>query len=137
MVVAVANAQRAHPVPLRRMRRLAQRALRRLKVRGPGTLAVTFVGAARMRRLHRDFLRDDAMTDVLTFRYPGEPIVGELVIAPAAARAYAKRHGLAYTEELARYVIHGLLHWAGRDDRTPAQRRAMRAVENRLLSACA
>jgi probable rRNA maturation factor len=134
MRVTVANAQRAHRVPARRIGRVARHAARRLGIRGHGTLAITFVGPARMRRLHRDFLRDDSMTDVLTFRYPGEPTLGELVIAPAAARAYARRHGLSYEAELSRYVIHGLLHWKGHEDATPRQQARMRRREDQLLA---
>jgi len=107
-----------------------------------------------MRRLHGRFLRQRTMTDVLTFRYqdPPErrlsepsgvpepegfrPVVGELVIAPAAARTYATRHGISYRQELARYVVHGLLHWLGHDDRTRAQQRRMRTMEDALLTHC-
>ena len=76
------------------------------------------------------------MTDVLAFRYDGEPIVGEVLVAPAVALTYARQHRLAYAEELARYVVHGLLHWAGYEDRTMKQQRWMRAQEDRLLAYC-
>ncbi|PIQ83704.1 MAG: rRNA maturation RNase YbeY [Candidatus Omnitrophica bacterium CG11_big_fil_rev_8_21_14_0_20_63_9] len=132
----VVNAQRRLPVPVRALARFAQRSARRLGIRVGGTIAITFIDAARMRQLNRRFLRHDRPTDVLSFRYEeGEPLVGEILIAPAAARAYAAEHGLAYREELARYVAHGLLHWLGHDDRTRAQQQRMRRLENDLLSA--
>jgi probable rRNA maturation factor len=93
-----------------------------------------------MRRLNKQFRQHDRTTDVLSFRYDGRavephpPIVGEILIAPSEARAYAKRHGLSYQQELSRYVIHGLLHWKGYDDKTPAQRCRMRALEDSLLA---
>ena len=52
------------------------------------------------------------------------------------ASVYARRHSVSYEEELSRYVIHGLLHWLGHQDRTAAQRRRMRGTEDRLLRAC-
>ena len=65
-----------------------------------------------------------------------QPIVGEILIAPSQARAYAKAHGISYDEELARYVVHGLLHWMGQEDRTRAQQAKMRRMENELLAHC-
>ena len=116
-----------------------------------------------MRRLHQKFLAQRTMTDVLTFRYHGPSrsselnvqsvklftrnsqlatsfhsfVLGEIVIAPAAARAYATQQGVSYRHELARYLAHGLLHWLGHQDRTPAEQRRMRAREDQLLASCA
>ena len=97
---------------------------------------MTLIGATQMRRLNRQTMGHDWVTDVLTFRYDGEPIVGEILIAPSVARAYAKAHDIPYEKELARYVVHGLLHWKGHDDATPAQQRRMRHLEDRLLREC-
>jgi len=90
-----------------------------------------------MRAANRKFLRHQGLTDVLSFRYPNEAVAGEILIAPAAARQYAKRHGIPYRQELARYVLHGLLHWLGHEDRTSRQQRRMRALEDKLLAQCA
>jgi probable rRNA maturation factor len=134
MTVSVINAQRESPVNTTRMARLARQAVRRLGIRTPGTLAVTFIGSCQMRALNKRFGRHDAVTDVLSFRYDGEPVVGEILVAPRVARAYARHHGLAYEEELGRYVVHGLLHWLGEEDTTTAQRRRMQRAEDRLLA---
>ncbi|MBI3324798.1 MAG: rRNA maturation RNase YbeY [Candidatus Omnitrophica bacterium] len=66
-----------------------------------------------------------------------QTVIGEIVVSPDFAREYAKAHGLSYREELARYVIHGLLHWVGHDDRTASQQRRMRRMEDELLAKCA
>jgi len=130
------------------MARLARRALRRLHVRSQGALEITFIDARRMRVLNKRFMRHDYTTDVLSFRYDarnGRPtphrmsgrgghVVGEILIAPAQARSYAKTHRIPYEQELSRYVVHGVLHWTGREDRTAKQRRTMRALEDRLLA---
>ena len=136
MVVTVTNAQREAPVGVGRMAQLARRAVRWLHIRTHGTLAITFINDRRMRTLNKRFLRHDRPTDVLSFRYDGEPIVGEVLIAPRAAQRYAKTHGLSYLEELSRYVVHGLLHWLGHEDRTKTQQRNMRMMEDRLLVRC-
>jgi len=136
MVVSLANAQREAPVPMARMHRLARAAVRALRIRAPGRLEISFITVRRLRAYNRRFLRHDRITDVLSFRYPGEPTVGEILIAPARARVYARAHGLTYQRELARYVVHGLLHWMGHEDRTRREQTAMRAREDRLLARC-
>ena len=98
---------------------------------------MAFVDSRLMRRLNREFAGHRGLTDVLSFRYEGEPIIGEVVVSPAFARQYATAHGLAYRKELARYALHGLLHWLGHQDRTKTQRDRMRAMEDQLLASCA
>ena len=145
MRVRVMNHQRLDPVPLAWLTRLSRRAAGRLGITEAGQLEVAFVSPDAMRRLNRRFLRHQGLTDVLSFRYadartrPTAParIVGEVLISPRAAKQYATRHGIAYRTELARYVVHGLLHWLGHEDRTATQQRRMRILEDKLLKRCA
>ena len=136
MTVRVVNAQRRTPVPVSAMAGVARRAARQLRLNGRGQLAVTFIDGRRMRSLNRRFLRHDRTTDVLSFRYDGEQVAGEILIDPGMARRYARDHAVPYRQELSRYVVHGLLHWLGHEDRTPAQQRRMRAMEDALLIGC-
>ena len=136
MTIDIVNAQRQTPIELGRLRTVARCAAKRLNLRAPGRLSITLLSAQRMRRLNRRYTRHDRPTDVLSFRYEGEPVAGDILIAPALARAYASAHGIPYRQELARYLVHGLLHWRGYEDRTQAQQRKMRQMEDRLLSGC-
>ena len=136
MTVRVINAQHRTRVPLKHLSSLAQRAARRLGMSGAGQLAVTLIDAKQMRNVNRRFLRHDRTTDVISFRYDDEPVVGDILIDPGMARKYADDHGISYESELGRYIVHGLLHWLGHDDRTMAQRTRMRAKENEVLTAC-
>jgi probable rRNA maturation factor len=47
----------------------------------------------------------------------------------------AREFRTTWQGELARYVIHGLLHLCGHDDLSPKPRRKMKREENRLLRA--
>ena len=136
MVVSVTNAQREARVNTARIASIARCAIRQLQIQASGKLALTFLDSRRLRMLNKQFLRHDRTTDVLSFRYDGEPVVGEILIAPRQAHAYASVHGISYEEELARYVVHGLLHWLGHEDRTASQQRKMRAMEDQLLAHC-
>lgn len=143
MELRVTNAQRGAPVKLAQVSRLARCAVRRLRIRARGTLEITFIDTRRMRTLNRRFMRRDDVTDVLSFRYEplngqaADAVLGEILIAPSQARAYARRHRIAYEDELSRYVVHGLLHWLGYEDETPTQQRKMRTLEDALLTQCA
>jgi len=150
MTLHLVNRQRRDPVPLTTLTRLARCAVHRLGIQlNRGPVVITFLDRTTMRQVNRRFTRRNHLTDVLSFRYAHEPIAGEILIAPAAARLYAKQHRVSYRRELARYVIHGLLHWLGHEDQTPRpfdsgpglgrgapQQRRIRALENRLLDTC-
>lgn len=147
MVVDFVNEQHQAPVHLRQMQQLARRAIRHLKIKDPGRMTVTFVDNRKMRRLNNRFLSHDWSTDVLSFRYAAEDfkiapsamrhqIIGDVIIAPAQARTFAKRSHIPYTEELSRYLLHGILHWLGHEDKTKTQKQIMRVMENELLVHC-
>ena len=131
------NTQRDLPVPIDVLRHRAARAVRHLRIRQRGVFVIAFVDRRTMRRLHRRFLRAASDTDVLSFRYDGEPVAGEVIVSPDAARRYAQQHGIEYQEELTRYVFHGLLHWLGHEDDTPRRQQRMRVIEDNLLARCA
>ncbi|MFM7208221.1 MAG: rRNA maturation RNase YbeY [Verrucomicrobiota bacterium] len=102
-----------------------------------GSLSVAFVGDREIARLHADFLDDPSVTDVITFPgepHPAEPFAGEICINVDQARRAAREHGQSLAEELQLYLVHGWLHLAGFDDRTPRQVAAMRAAERRVLT---
>jgi len=42
-------------------------------------------------------------------------LIGDIYIAPAIARAHAKRHRVTEREEAVRLVVHGVLHVVGLD----------------------
>lgn len=97
-----------------------------------GRLSVAVVGARRMASLHRQYLGEDGPTDVLTFDLGCDlrhgRLDGEIVLCAAVAR-----RRVAWRAELALYLVHGILHLAGYDDRTPRDARRMHAREDRLL----
>ena len=129
MILTLQNRQRARRVDGRRLRRLAQRAASVIGVK-QSELSIVLVSDRQMARLNRAFHQVAGPTDILTFDYGAS---GELIISVDHAHANARRFGTAPREELTLYLIHGLLHLAGYDDRTAAERRRMRAAERRVL----
>ncbi|MBI5865624.1 MAG: rRNA maturation RNase YbeY [Planctomycetes bacterium] len=102
-----------------------------------GELSIVVVGARRMAALHKRTLNIAGATDVLTFDYGSDRrrgiVLGEIVVCRDVAASNARTHGVA--AELALYVVHGVLHLAGHDDRARADFVRMHRRENKLLAA--
>ena len=91
---------------------------------------VWLVSDRRMSRLHRQFLGQTGPTDVLTFQH------GEIFISVATAKRHARAFGNSLTRELQLYIVHGLLHLNGFDDRTETGARRMEKMQAKILGEC-
>ena len=90
--------------------------------------------------LNREWLGHDYETDVVSFVLDEEAqargmLDGEVYVDLDTAAERAPEFGVTPEHEALRYVAHGVLHLAGHDDATDAQRDAMRALEDRYLLA--
>jgi probable rRNA maturation factor len=103
---------------------------------GQWEVAVALVDDARLQALHRDFMGDEAPTDVMTFPYEAsKPRVngGDIIISVDHARRDAAIWNHSPAEEVAFLVAHGLLHLLGWRDETPDGRDAMLARQQSLF----
>jgi probable rRNA maturation factor len=94
-------------------------------------LSIALVDDATIAALNQQFLNHAGPTDVISFDLGDD--LGEIIVSAERAVIVARRHRLPPHAELALYLVHGLLHLAGLDDRTPAQRRSMRRAEKLVL----
>lgn len=107
-------------------------------------IGVILVDDRRIAAVHRRWLGLPGPTDVITFDLSagnaGPPqaaaLAGDIVVSTETARRMARTVGWTPRQELAYYVIHGVLHLTGYDDREPVDRRAMRARERAVMKAC-
>ena len=134
--ISIATPQETVPVDRAFMRNLARAVLE-----GEGALdaqiSLAFVDNPTIHRLNKQYLDHDEPTDVLSFPLsePGaRKLTGELVIGAEVALAQAQARGHDVQAELALYVIHGLLHLCGHDDKTPEAAAAMRERERHYLA---
>ena len=100
-----------------RVAELVRGVLRAERVRD-ALVSVAFVDDRAIARLNREHLGHRGPTDVITFALPaaaGGPVVGDVYIAPAVVRENARANGRPVREELARVVVHGVLHVLGHD----------------------
>lgn len=92
--------------------------------RRQGLISVRFVGRDTMRRLHREFKGTSRVTDVLAFALAGPAgrVVGDVYVCPWVAAREARRRRIPVRQEVARYVVHGVLHVLGYDHPDDASR---------------
>ena len=99
-------------------------------------ISLAFVDNVTIHTLNKRYLDHDEPTDVLSFPL-SEPnakkLMGELVIGAEVAQAQAAERGHDVQAELALYVIHGLLHLCGYDDKTADGAKEMRERERHYL----
>jgi len=109
-------------------------------------LSITFLSDRAIARLNAKHLDHRGATDVISFGFraarKGSPVIGDIYIAPAVARAHAIDRCVPVREELARLVVHGVLHVLGyehteADTRTksPMWKRQERVLARALKSA--
>jgi probable rRNA maturation factor len=100
----------------------------------PGEIAVRIVDAEEGRALNREYRGKDYATNVLTFDYSHEPVVGaDLVICAEVVEKEAAEMGLPLLDHYAHMLVHGTLHAQGFDHEVDDEAEAMEARESEIL----
>src|SRR5206468_4395349 len=135
--IAVASPQELVEIDRGRMREIVRAVLAGEDV-ADAEISLAFVDNPTIHTLNKRYLNHDEPTDVLSFPL-SEPnakrLAGELVIGVEVAQAQAQERGHDVQLELGLYVIHGLLHLCGYDDKTDEGAREMRGRERHYLAA--
>lgn len=110
-------------------------------------VCISIVDDSRIEKLNQQHLGHQGPTDVLTYDLSesdgkvGKPdsiserrMDGEIVISRDTARREAELRRHPIEAELALYVVHGVLHLLGYDDRDDACSTAMHAMEDEILA---
>lgn len=114
------------------------------KVPETAEISVLICDAPVIHELNKTYRNVDAPTDVLSFALnEGEDDVpeeegelGDIVINLDRAEEQAKEFGHSKERETAYLAVHGFLHILGYDHYEPEEKKAMRAAEEAILSAC-
>lgn len=104
-------------------------------------LSILFVGKKRIRSLNTHYRNIAEPTDVLAFSmregkdtHLHPEILGDIVICPEVAYAYARLYGNSKKGELCLDVVHGILHLLGHDDSNSKNRAIMQKLQQKILS---
>lgn len=110
-------------------------------------LSITLVDGNRMAEFNKSFLDKEGATDVLSFPIEdfsagiteldpeGPPLLlGDIVICPRVVRGNAAATGVAFEDEMALMVVHGILHLLGRDHMIETEAEEMEQREREILA---
>lgn len=117
---------------------IARAVLRHERVRD-ALLSISLVDRRTIKRLNARHLGHRGDTDVISFGFTrasgAEPVIGDIYICTDVARENAKVHRARVRDEIARLVIHGVLHVLGYEhpetverERSPMWRRQERLL---------
>jgi probable rRNA maturation factor len=131
------NQQRTRGVDRRYLLRIIRSLLRDGVQREHYCLGIYLVGTETMTRINETHLRHAGPTDVIAFDYSeGDSpkfLAGEIFVCVDEAIRQAPTFRTTWQSELVRYVLHGILHLCGYDDRRPRARKRMKKEENRIM----
>jgi probable rRNA maturation factor len=134
-IITIRNLQRTVDVDVARFEEFARRAIdrcialptRKSTLSGLGRVDVLLISDRRIAGLHRRFHKIAGPTDVITFQH------GEIFISTQTAARHAAEFGTSTMREIELYLVHGLLHLLGFNDKTVADRRRMNAIQSKML----
>src|SRR5690606_38785544 len=86
-------------------------------------------------KVNREYLEHDYYTDVIGFQYSeGKTLTGDIYISIDRIKDNAKENQIEFKNELARVMIHGVLHFMNYGDKTDLETRKMRDLESLYIS---
>ncbi len=136
MKLEITDLQKFYPIEKNKIRKLVRNILKAEKK--DAELSVVFVDNKRIKEINKTFLGHRYATDVLSFAYHesscSNTITGEIIVSVEMAIQLAQRHGYSVEGEIALYLIHGILHLIGYDDKRKSDAKKMHQREGELLS---
>ena len=100
-----------------------------------GEINYIFCDDEYLHKLNVEFLNHDTLTDIISFDYSiGKIVHGDIFISVERVADNAQDFKVTFEEELARVIIHGILHLCGYKDKTDEDAQIMRLKENHYLN---
>lgn len=99
----------------------------------PENVNIVICSDKMVRELNAAYRKLDKVTDVLSFEWHEDYLLGEIYIARSQVKRQAPKFGNSFYMELKRMIVHGLLHLSGYDHHTVPERTVMRRREREIL----
>jgi rRNA maturation RNase YbeY len=101
----------------------------------PQNINYIFCSDNHLAELNKKYLHHNTYTDIITFPDLSNPkkISGDLFISIERIKENAEKYHQSFDKELARVMVHGLLHLLGYKDKTPHDKELMTMKENYYL----
>lgn len=100
-----------------------------------GELSYVFCTDEFLHKINLEYLSHDTLTDIITFDYTvGKKLHGEIYISVERVAENADIFKCAFKEEMARVMVHGILHLCGYKDKSSVEATIMRGKEDFYLA---
>ena len=100
-----------------------------------GEINYVFCSDDYLHKINIDFLNHDTLTDIISFDYSvGKELHGDVYISIDRVKDNAVDFKTSFKDELARVIIHGILHYCGYKDKSKAEEKLMRSKEDEYLA---
>lgn len=137
-----------YPIDEDFLKKIVKEVLEGEKIKKEIELSLALIGPGRMRKINKRYRGKNRTTDVLAFPEskillekfkigPAKKIqgLGEIVICQREVKKNAKRFSSTFEKELARVLIHGILHLLGYDhEKNEQEAKKMKQREEYYLS---
>jgi probable rRNA maturation factor len=132
--VLITNDQSQHEVDCEQLRAAVLGVVDEAEI-GEGEVSLAIVDDETIHALNVQHLQHDYPTDVISFvlEQAAGHLEGEVIVSADMAATVAHEYGWPPSHELLLYVIHGMLHLVGYDDKDPQKKIEMQAAERRHL----
>ena len=98
-------------------------------------ISYIFVDDVYLHKVNMEYLNHDTYTDIITFDYSvGKNLSADIYVSVDRIKENAEKFDVDFYNELARVMIHGILHLMKYDDHTEEEKFQMRKLENECLS---
>lgn len=115
------------------LKKVAEKVLKKEYSKKIAELSVALVNPEEIRILNKKYRKKDKPTDVLSFGNLKEDMP-EIIICPEEVKKNAEESGELFKKELARVLIHGILHLSGYDhEKTEKEANKMFAKQEEYL----
>ena len=93
-----------------------------------------FVDDIYLHKMNMEYLHHDTYTDIITFDYSvGNKLSADIYISIDRIKENSEKFNTDFYNELARVMIHGVLHLMKYNDHTDKEKKQMRSLEDTCL----
>jgi probable rRNA maturation factor len=136
--ITLQNLQKKVPIQIPKLKKLILKVLKDQGIKESGWINVCFVNDLQIKKFNAKFHKTKGSTDVLAFnlsdKKEGNIILADIMISAQTALKQASSFKTTPDYELALYVVHGVLHILGFNDRTAKEKKLMRKKESQYVN---
>lgn len=124
-----------NPIPKRRLWKSWIKETIQAEEKKLGNISYIFCSDEDLLEINQEFLQHNTYTDIITFDYSDENFIsGEIYVSIERVNENASAFQVTFEQELARVVIHGVLHLCGYKDKKKEDLQTMRRKEDIYIS---